>query len=436
MQAIIGTKLDGATLVNEIDESSKGIPIISLTSSASSDITPIPLPYFIQIGNDITLHLQCIAAFIGQFTWRKVTAIYEHDNGFTSYNSDVLAKLSYSLRHVNSEIDHHVAFPSMTTLLDPIATIEDELRKLKNKSNRVFLIIQSSLEFATLLFEKAKQMGLMEKGSVWIITDDIASHLDSMDSDVTFNMQGVMGCKTNIMEMSQTFKRFKFMFRSKFGLDYPEEENPKPSIFALRAYDAIWAIAHALRKEKGNFSLDKLSENILSSNHEGISGKISFKDRKLLESPTFKIVNVIGRSYNELAYWSPVSGFLENLLNHEEMKTTAKTSTVSGSRRVLLDNVNWPGGLKTVPKGWVYSNEERPLKIGVPAGDPCPQFVNVSYDQTLNQTHITGFSINVFEAVVKRLPYHLPFDLVPFYGSYDQIVEQVNNKVIIIFSTN
>ncbi|MED6162245.1 hypothetical protein PIB30_068564 [Stylosanthes scabra] len=42
VQAIIGTKLDGATLVNEIHQSSKEIPIISLTSS--SEIRQIPLP--------------------------------------------------------------------------------------------------------------------------------------------------------------------------------------------------------------------------------------------------------------------------------------------------------------------------------------------------------------------------------------------------------
>ncbi|KAL4372475.1 hypothetical protein S245_022055 [Arachis hypogaea] len=430
VQAIIGTKLDGATLVNEIPQSSKEIPIISLTSS--SEIRQIPLPNFIQIGNDITLNLQCIAAIICEFNWRKVTAIYEHDNGFTSYDSDILTKLSYSLSHVNSEVENYVAFPSMDTLLDPKTAIEHELKKLKNKSyNRVFLILQSSLEFATILFEKANQMGLMEKGSVWIITDDIASHLDSMDySSVTFNMQGVIGCKTSFVELSQTFKRFNFAFRREFGLEYPEEEieNPYPSLSALRAYDAIWIIAHALRKSQsqGNFSMEELSKNIVATNHEGLSGKISFKDGKLLEPATFKIVNVIGKSYNELAYWSPESGFSENLVN----QISPSSASASASGRVLLSNANWPGGSKSVPKGWVYNNGgRRSLKIGVPAGDPCPQFVNVSYNQRLNQTHITGFSIHVFEAVVKHLPYQLPYHLVPFYGSYDDIVVQVNNKV-------
>ncbi|KAL2318552.1 hypothetical protein Fmac_032428 [Flemingia macrophylla] len=420
LQVVIGTKLDAATLFHSIDDNSKEVPIISLASTASLETTSIPLPHFIQMGHDVTLHMHCISSIIHHFHWRKVTPIYEHNNFYTSH-SQILTTLSYSLRLVNAEIDHHVAFPSISSLPNPAKSIEQELMRLKSMSNRVFLLVQSSLEFATLLFEKAKQMGMMERGFVWIITDDVATHLDSLDSSVIFNMQGVIGCKTNFVETSQTFKRFKFMFRRKFGLEYPQEENYQPSIFALRAYDVVWIIAHALKKSQGNnFSL---SENILHSDHEGLSGKIRFKDRMLFDQPTFQIVNVVGKSYKELAHWSLRFGFSENLVQHE------KTTTSGGSARELLGSVDWPGGLKTVPKGWVYnSTEGRRLKIGVPSIDPCPQFVNVSYDKRLNETQFTGFSIDVFESVVKHLPYDLPFDFEPFNGSYDQIVEQVNRK--------
>ncbi|XP_027939710.1 glutamate receptor 3.2-like isoform X1 [Vigna unguiculata] len=416
VQVVVGTKLDVATMFLSMDENSKDVPIISLTSTATPEIASIPLPHFIQMGHDVTLHMHCTASIIHQFHWRKVTAIYEHNNLFASH-SEILTTLSYSLRQVNAEIDHHVAFPSMALLSNPTEIIEQELTRLKSKSNRVFLLIQSSLEFATLLFEKAKEMGMMEKGSVWIIADDVANHLDSLDSSVTSNMQGVMGCKTNFMEESERFKRFKFMFRRKFALEYPEEERLHPSVFSLRAYDAVWTIAKALESSQGNFSL---SESILHSDHEGLSGKIRFKGRMLSEPPTFKIVNVVGKGYKELAYWSMESGLSESLVEHS-----------AGSARMLLSSVDWPGGLKTVPKGWVYnSSEGKPLKIGVPAVDPCPQFVNVSHDKRLNETQFSGFSINVFESVVQRLPYHLPFVFVPFYGSYDQIVEQVNNKYL------
>ncbi|TKY57819.1 Glutamate receptor 2.1 [Spatholobus suberectus] len=333
-QVVIGTKLDAATLFHLIDENSKDVPIISLTSTTSPEITSIPLPHFIQMGHDVTLHMHCVASIIAQFNWRKVTAIYEHNNLFASH-SEILTRLSYSLRLVNAEIDHHVVFPSLISLSNPIENIEQELIRLNNKSNKVFFLIQSSLEFATLLFEKAKKMRMMGKGSVWIITDDIATHLDSLDSSVTFNMHA--RCS---------------------GV-----------------------------------------QNQLHGNESNIQ--------------TFQI--------HHIGHWGLVS-----LVGHEVVNTT----TSAGSARVLLSSVDWPGGLKTIPKGWVYnSTEGRPLKIGVPAIDPCPQFVNISHDKRLiNETQFTGFSINVFESVVKRLPYHLPFVFVPFYGSYDQIVDQVNNK--------
>ena len=44
-------------------------------------------------------------------------------------------------------------------------------------------------------------------------------------------------------------------------------------------------------------------------------------------------------------------------------------------------------------------------------------------------TLITVFSINVFEAVVKCLQYPLIYDMVPFHGSYDDIVTAVSEKV-------
>ncbi|TKY63114.1 Glutamate receptor 2.5 [Spatholobus suberectus] len=103
-------------------------------------------------------------------------------------------------------------------------------------------------------------------------------------------------------------------------------------------------------------------------------------------------------------------------------------NTNSASSRVL-STVYWPGGIQFVPKGWTHSTEERTLQIGVPAKGAFTEFVNVAYDENRNKTSITGFSINVFKAAVNNLPYDLEFKFVPFNGSYDEMVEQVYNKV-------
>ncbi|KAI4348282.1 hypothetical protein L6164_009019 [Bauhinia variegata] len=206
--------------------------------------------------------------------------------------------------------------------------------------------------------------------------------------------------------------------------DYPEEENPKPSLSALRAYDATWAIARAVKKSHAKFMPDEFIEKILSSNFQGLSGKISFKDGKLLQLPTFDIIHVIGRSYKELVFWSPALGFSKNLVRHQLMEMNIDNGS-SG----ILGTIYWPGGLLAVPnEGTNNNNIKQPLRIGVPANGAFKQFVNVSYDQIRNQTSITGFSIDVFNAAVKRFPHQLPYVFVPFYGSYDEMVEQVYNK--------
>lgn len=414
---------------SEIDKNTKQITIISLTSPAIT--TPLmahPLPYFLQMSNHFTLHLQCLAAIIGHFRWRKVTSIYEHKDGFSA-DSGLVTLLSDTLKAVNSEIEHHSTFPFLSSLSNPEITIEQELNKLKRKSNRVFILVKSSLELAILLFEKAKQMHMMEKGYVWIVTDEIASLLDSVDSSVVNNMQGVIGFKSNFGSTSESFKRFKSRFRRRYGSEYPEEEEySNPSIFALRAYDATWTIAQAMEKSQGKITSKDLSEIILSSNFQGLSGKIRFENNELWQLPSFQIINVVGNSYRKMAFWSPEFGFSEN-----RNKGNGVNINTGSSPLKELGPVYWPGGMQTVPKGWAICDADKPLKIGVPARGAFNQFVRVSSVQGQNGTCVTGFSIHVFEAVVKRLPYNLPYVLVPFYGTYDDMVEQVYHKVRFVF---
>ncbi|KAJ6344703.1 hypothetical protein OIU76_006265 [Salix suchowensis] len=420
VQSIIGTMTAQETgLFSEVDMNMKNTPIISLTSPA---ITPPSmahqLPYFLQMSNHITLHMQCLADIVGHFKWRKVTALYEHKNGFSAY-SGIVTLLSDMLKVVNSEISDHSDLSSLSSVLNPEITIEQELIKLRSKSNRIFIVLVSSLELAILLFEKANQMRMMEKDYVWIVTDEIASLLDSVDSSVVKNMQGVIGFKTNFARTGDTFKRFKSRFRNKYGSKYPEEEEySNPSIFALRAYDATWVIARAMEKSQGKITSEELSGNILSSIFEGLSGTVRFENNVLWQSPSFQIINVVGKSYRVMAVWSPKSGFSQSEEKHNG--ATANSSLKNWGP------VYWPGGMpSTNPRGWAISDADSPLKIGVPAMGAFNQFVRVTFDQTQNETSVTGFTINVFEAVVKRLPYNLPYVLVPFYGTYDEMVKQV-----------
>ncbi|KAK6160705.1 hypothetical protein DH2020_004086 [Rehmannia glutinosa] len=425
VDAILGTvTMQEATLLAEINKFTKSIPIISLSPAASASQQMAPkLPTFIQMSIPITYQTQCIAAIIGHFRWRKVILIHEQGNSLSD-DSRLFTHLSDSLRAVDSYIEQHVAFPQVSSLLDPNAFIEGELKKLKSKNVRIFVVLQSSLDFAVILFEKAKELGMMEKGYVWIVSDEIANLLDSVDLSVIRNMQGVVGLKTDYADNNEYLRDFKSRFRRKYGSEYISEENTNPSIYSFRAYDAIWTLVKALQNSERKLDSEALVKHISSSDFEGLSGKISFKNGLLSQNPVFRIVNVIGRSYREVAIWSQEYGFSGDLVELNGKSTRLN----SGPNGGLVSSVYWPGGEQTVPPGWSMGSKEKPLRIGVPAKGAFEQFVKVTIDPVTNKTRISGFSIEVFEAAVKQLPYDLHYVFVPFYGSYDEMVAAVRNK--------
>ncbi|KAJ6328096.1 hypothetical protein OIU77_009895 [Salix suchowensis] len=389
VQALIGTMSAQDTgYLSKIDKNIKYLPIISLTSPA---ITPPSmahqLPHFFQFSDHITFHIQCLAAIVGHFKWRKVTVIHESKNGFSAY-SGILTLLSDTLKTVNTEIEHHSTFPPMPSLSNPGAFIEQELIDMRSRSNRVFVVVMSSLEMAVLLFAKAKRLGMMER-------------------------------EPNSHALASLLKRFRSRFRSKYRSEYPEEkEHCNPSIFALRAYDATWAIAQTMKNSTGKSSSKDLSKGMSSRIFRGVSGVMRFKNNVLWQLPSFQIINVLGNSYREMAVWSPESGFSKNPERHNGVNSSSSFEE--------WGPVYWPGGKDSVPRGWVSSEKDKRFKIGIPSMGAFPEFVQVF--QANNKTCATGFSIKVFEAILKYLPYDFQYDFVPLKGSYDEMVKQVYHK--------
>jgi hypothetical protein len=69
VQAIIGTlTLQEAALISDIGKTTNDVPILSLTSPAIlRSIVPLQPTFFIQMADDVTLHMKCIAAIVGHF---------------------------------------------------------------------------------------------------------------------------------------------------------------------------------------------------------------------------------------------------------------------------------------------------------------------------------------------------------------------------------
>ncbi|KAF5944925.1 hypothetical protein HYC85_019002 [Camellia sinensis] len=161
------------------------VPIFSVASAAtiSPPSTALRWPFLVQIATNGSQQVNCITSILQSYKWKKVIVIYEDD----TYGSDSsgLALLSESLHSIGTEIEHRLVFPPFSSLSDPQGFVHKEFASLLHKQ-------QSS---------KAKQLGLVGRDSVWIITDAISSLLDSVNTSVISNMQGQSFARNIILSL-------------------------------------------------------------------------------------------------------------------------------------------------------------------------------------------------------------------------------------------
>jgi ionotropic glutamate receptor len=344
------------------------------------------------------------------------------------------------------------------SVISPSATddqIVEELYKLKTMQTRVF-IVHMYRSLGTRLFTKAKEIGMMSEGYVWIMTDGLSvDFLSSPNHSVTDTIQGVLGIKPYVPRTKE-LEYFRARWKRKFLRDNPNKIDAELNIYGLLAYDATTALALAVEKagttnfgfQKANVSSNSSTDlatlgislngpNILralsTTSFKGLTGDYLFVDGQL-QSPAFQIVNVNGNGGRRIGFWTPTEGLVKTL-NPRINKRMNSTST---SR---VSTVIFPGDTTAVPKGWEIPTNEKKMKIGVPVKYGFSEFVAVTKDPGSNTTTFTGFCIDVFDAVVKALPYALPYEYIPFAkpdgepaGTYNDLAYQVYLKVRLALS--
>ncbi|KAL6282414.1 hypothetical protein ACE6H2_013343 [Prunus campanulata] len=427
VEAIVGmeTWQEAAQVADHAGTQSK-VPVISF---AAPTITP-PLmqrrwPHLIRMATDASAQMKCIADLVSAYHWKRVVVIYEDDG----YGGAVgtLAVLSEALRDVGSKIEHRLILPRVSSLSDPNWVELEELLKLPLIQSRVFIVLQSSLPTVTHLFRVAKKMGLVERDSAWIITESIASLLDSLDSSDMSTMEGTLGTKTYYAKNTNSYAKFQNEFQTKFS----EEDNSKPGIYALRAFDTMTIITQALRRMTSNSSTSNLQEllNTLFNNYTGLSGKMYFKEGGvLLYSPKFRIINIVdGKTDKELISWTPEVGFSPSLVNQ---------GTYSSNGVGII----WPGNITSAPKGWAMPTDEKKMRILVPGITSFYKFVKVDWSrQDSDEKKFDGFCIALFKMIVSNLSYSLPYEIEARNGSYDSLLNLVQNKrkcMFVLFHPN
>ncbi|KAL9239800.1 hypothetical protein vseg_014086 [Gypsophila vaccaria] len=414
------------------------VPVVSY-SVTSPFVSPSQISYFVRATQDDSFQVKPLTAFIQAFGWREVVPVYIDDE----FGGGIVPFLADALQQIGTRIPYRSVIPSSASK----DRIRVELYKLKSLPCRVF-IVHMPASLGSQLFLMAEELGMMSQDYVWIITNAMGNVLNNLSPRVIQAMQGVVGVQSYVPQTKE-LDNFAVRWKTKFLQDNPTLSDTSLNVYGFWAYDATVALARAVEGvgttnfnfQKGdnaaNLSSDiatlgvsqvgpKLLQKVLSLKFKGLSGNFALSDGEI-QGSTFRLINIWKGGKQGIGYWTPSSGLVKQLSSADRAKHVTSMAN--------LEPIRWPGNPTSFPRGWVSSPNGKILRIGVPIKDGFNQFVQVSQDTATNTTKVTGFCIDVFDAVMSKLPYSVPYKYIPYtdhagapINSYDKLVYQVYQK--------
>nr|XP_020159407.1 glutamate receptor 2.8-like [Aegilops tauschii subsp. strangulata] len=403
VQAIIGPQTSAESEFIAYLGNHTHTPILSLAPTSAA-LTP----FHLQIAPNESFQVAPVAAILDMFTWRTTTVVYED----SPYGARILAALFSALQGYNIRVMDSIALPVGVTddYLDKV------LYNLKETPTRVF-IVHMHPDLAARVFYQATIAGMMSDGYIWIATSTIGSVVESLSADKIDHMQGVVTFRPYVQATGHIMN-FTARFKSRFLLDNPGIHNVhNPSTQLLWAYDTAWALAKAVHIARMSSSTPwrMLLGAVLNTAFDGLSGRFGLVNGQLQLS-THEVINIVSKGARKVGFWMPESGILKSL----------ETNSAKGLKQVL-----WPGHLAIAPKGWDVSSNRRPLRMVVPEKQGFNQFVEVTYSPATNSSTVRGYCIDIFDMVMKNLPYPVAYQYVPVSDSsrnYDNLLSLVHEK--------
>ncbi|KAH6799323.1 glutamate receptor 3.3 [Perilla frutescens var. frutescens] len=386
------------------------IPLLSF-SATDPTLSPLQFPYFVRTGVNDLFQMAAIADMIKYYGWKDVIAVFVDDD----YGRNGLAILADQLAARSCQISDRAPLKPDAGLDD----IRNALVEVALASSRI-LVVHTYPEKGLDIMNTAHYLGMMQQGYVWIATNWLSTVLDTnhpLSSQATNNIQGVLTLRVHTPN-TETKKSFVSRWRSLTAREAVHNTPIGLSTYGLYAYDTVWMVACAidafLNTSGGNISFtsyarlkgmrifnggEAMLSSILNVNTSGVTGTLRFTSHRDLIDPAFEIINVVGSGLRRTGYWSNSSGLSVVL---------SKKSCCSEPR---LHPPIWPGETAVQPRGWVYPNNGRQLRIGVPIRVSFQEFVGrVAGEHDM----YTGYCIDVFTAAMSLLPYAVPYQLIPY----------------------
>ncbi|XP_073219429.1 glutamate receptor 3.6-like isoform X2 [Cicer arietinum] len=422
--AIIGPQTSTTAHVISHIANELHVPLLSF-SATDPTLSSLQFPFFIRTAFSDIFQMTAIADIVNHYGWREVIAVYGDDdhgrNGIGALG-DKLAE-----RHCK------ILFKAPMTPEANREEITDVLVQVALAESRV-IVLHTSTAWGPKVLSVAKSLGMMQNGYVWIATNFLSSFLDidsPLSSDEMDNIQGVITLRMYIPD-----SKLKRSFVSRWANLTSGKTANGPlglSTYGIFAYDTVYVLARALDTflKQGNqitFSHDpKLTElhgdsmhldavkifnegnllckSIYEVNMTGVTGPFRYTHDGNLANPAYEIINVIGTGTRRIGYWSNYSGL--SVVPPEELYS--KLPNRSSENQKLL-TVFWPGETTQRPRGWVFPNNGKLLKIGVPKRFSYREFIS----QVQSTDTFKGFCIDVFLSAVNLLPYAVPYKFVPY----------------------
>lgn len=431
------------------------VPLLSFTA-LDPTLTPLQYPYFVQTAPSDQFQMTAIADMITYFGWRQVIAVYSDDD----QSRNGINVLGDKLAGRRCKLSYKASLPP-----DPTATpsdVTDQLVKITGMEARV-IVLHTYAQTGLLVFDVAHKLGMMSGGYVWIATSWLSTVLDSSTSTSSFNTtsNSIQGVLTLRPHTPHSRKKQEFISRWKNHLSNGSIGlNP----YGLYAYDSVWMVAHALKQffeQNGTISFSnntnlsgmggetldlgalsvfdggkQLLDNVLRINMTGLTGPIQFGPDRSPLHPSYDILNVIhGTGYNNsyrgvgVGYWSNYSGL--SVITPERLYTNPANRSVSNQH---LHRVVWPGNTTETPRGWVFPNNGRQLRIGVPNRVSYRDMVSPVNGTNNAVVQVQGYCIDIFLAAIKLLPYAVQYRFILFGDghknpSYYDLVNMITSDV-------
>lgn len=418
---------------------------IPLVSFAATDPTlgSSQYPYFLRATHSDFFQMAAVADIISHYAWREATLIYVDND----YGRAALDALGDHLQSMRSKVSYRAPLPPAADR----AAITDLLLRVSMMESRV-IVVHANPDSGLDIFAAAQSLGMMSSGYVWIATEWLAALLDSDSSPPRKTtalalLQGVVTLRQYTPDSDA-----KRSLMSRFAARL-QAHNTTGGInaYVLFAYDAVWMTARAidqllvdgsnvsfsddarLRAENETGSALRLGalkvfdqgEQLLSKmktlNFTGVTGQVRFGDDRNLADPAYEVLNVGGTGVRRVGYWS----------NRTRLSVTAPEQEQNGKKKKQqgeeLYSVIWPGETASTPRGWVFPNNGKALRIGVPYRTTYKQFVSKDAG---GPDGASGYCIDVFKAAVALLAYPVPVSYVVVGDgvknpSYGELVQRV-----------